>query len=336
MLSKITVSPAPHISQKLSTQRVMADVIIGLAPAVVAAAIFFRLQAVLVMTTSVTSCMFFEWICNVIRKRGNSLSDLSAVVTGLILAMSLPPAVPLWAVVIGSGFAIIIAKMLFGGLGSNVFNPAMAARVFMTASFGALMTTWTVPATMDAAMPQISPTNATAVTQATPLGWTKTALKGKADVELVNPMVKNAFWGNVGGCLGETSSLALLIGGVYLLIRRTITFHLPAAVLIAAFVFATIFYLVDPTKYAVPWLHLFGGGMLICAFFIATDPVTVPLSVKGMWIFGAGVGALIMLIRLVGEYPEGVMYAVLIMNAVAPLIDRACKLVPAGGKPNVQ
>ena len=336
MLSKITVSPAPHISQKLSTQGVMLDVIIGLAPAVIAAAVFFRLQAVLVMATCVASCMFFEWICNVIRKKDNSLCDLSAVVTGLILAMSLPPTIPLWAVVIGSGFAIIIAKMLFGGLGSNIFNPAMAARAFLTASFGALMTTWTVPATVDAQMPQITATSTTAITQATPLGWTKAAQKEKAEVGLVNPMVKNAFWGNVGGCLGETSSLALLIGGVYLLIRRTIMFHLPAAVLVAAFIFAAIFYMIDPTKYAVPWLHLFGGGMLICAFFIATDPVTAPLSIKGMWIFGAGVGALIMLIRVVGEYPEGVMYAVLIMNAVAPLIDRACRLVPAGGKPHVQ
>ena len=148
-------------------------------------------------------------------------------------------------------------------------------------------------------------------------------------------MVKPIFYGSVGGCLGETSVLALLIGGVYLLIRRTISFHIPAAVLIAAAVFVGIFYLISPDKYANPVFHLFSGGMLICAFFIATDPVTAPLSVKGMWIFGAGVGALVMLIRLVGELPEGVMYAVLIMNALTPLIDRACKLVPAGGKPNV-
>ena len=336
MLSKITVSPAPHISQKLSTQRVMLDVIIGLCFPAAAAIWYFRLQGVLVMVACVASCMFFEWVCTFIRKKPNSLGDLSAVVTGLILAMSLPPAIPLWAVVVGSGFAIIIAKMLFGGLGSNIFNPAMAARAFMTASFGALMTTWTVPATLDAQMPQVTAANTAATTQATPLAWAKMALKEQAEVEEANWMVKNSFFGNEGGCLGETSALALLIGGVYLLIRRTIAFHLPAAVLVSAFVFAAIFYMVDPTKYAVPWLHLVGGGMLICAFFIATDPVTAPLSVKGMWIFGAGVGALVMLIRLVGEYPEGVMYAVLIMNAVSPLIDRACRLVPAGGKPHVQ
>jgi electron transport complex protein RnfD len=336
MLSKITVSPAPHISQKLSTQRVMLDVIIGLAPAMAAAVWFFRLQAALVILTCVTACMASEWICNVIRRKENSLWDLSAVVTGLILAFSLPPAIPLWAAVIGSAFAIIICKMLFGGLGANIFNPAMAARAFLTASFGMLMTTWTVPATVDATMPKISPANTVAVTQATPLAWAKTAIKGKADVAEANAMLKGTFWGNVGGCLGETSSFALLLGGVYLLIRRTITFHIPAAVLIAAFAFAGIFYLVNPEKYSVPPLQLFGGGMLICAFFIATDPVTAPLSGKGMWIFGAGVGLLIMLIRFVGEYPEGVMYAVLIMNAASPLIDRACKLTPAGGKPHVQ
>lgn len=336
MLSKITVSPAPHISQKLSTQRVMLDVIIGLFPAMAAAVWFFRLQAALVILTCVTACMASEWICNVIRKKENSLWDLSAVVTGLILAFSLPPAIPLWVAVIGSAFAIIICKMLFGGLGANIFNPAMAARAFLTASFGMLMTTWTVPATVDSAMPQISPTNTAAVTQATPLAWAKTAIKGKADVAEANSLLKSTFWGNVGGCLGETSSFALLLGGVYLLIRRTITFHIPAAILIAAAAFATVFYFVNPDKYSDPLLQLFGGGMLICAFFIATDPVTAPLSGKGMWIFGAGVGLLIMLIRFVGEYPEGVMYAVLIMNAVSPLIDRACKLVPAGGKPHVQ
>jgi len=351
MLSKITVSPAPHISQDLSTRGVMGDVIIALVPAIAAAVWFFRFQAVWVIATCVLSCMASEWICNVIRKKPNSLGDLSAILTGLILAFSLPPTIPLWAAAIGSAFAIVIAKMLFGGLGCNVFNPAMAARAFMAASLGALMTTWTVPATMGEVHCKGQEANALAaihaentydgsngeiaLTQATPLAWAKSAQKGKADVQLVNQMVKPTFYGGVGGCLGETSVLALLIGGVYLLIRKTISFHIPAAVLIAAAAFVGIFYLISPDKYANPAFHLFSGGMLICAFFIATDPVTAPLSVKGMWIFGVGVGALVMLIRLIGELPEGVMYAVLIMNALTPLIDRACKLMPAGGKPNV-
>jgi electron transport complex protein RnfD len=407
MLSKITVSPAPHISQKLSTRGVMLDVIIGLTPAMAAAVWFFRLQAVGVIAVCVAACLVSEWLCNIIRKKENSLGDLSAVVTGLILAFSLPPSAPWWMCIIGSAFAIVICKMLFGGLGSNVFNPAMAARVFLTASFGAFMTTWTVPAplgeinykgldklrtmaTVDIENVYEQSETLAAVTQATPLGWCKQVIRAEkkageaaqkrdglqteidalsastatdADGEIVKlqthlekqqaayqkakaeakasygtlgGLLKASFWGQVGGCLGETSAAALLIGGVYLLIRRTISLHVPAAVLISAFVFAEIFYLINPDKYSVPFLQLFGGGMLLCAFFIATDPVTAPLSVKGMWIFGIGVGTLIMLIRFVGEYPEGVMFAVLVMNAVSPLIDRACKLVPAGGKPHVQ
>jgi electron transport complex protein RnfD len=335
MLSKITVSPAPHIRQALSTRRVMGDVLIGLLPAVIAAGLFFRLRALLVIAVCVITCVISEWLCTVIRKRAASLGDLSAVVTGVILALSLPPQVPFSAAIVGSVFAIVIAKMVFGGLGSNIFNPAMAARAFMTASFGAAMTTWTVPATLEAELPIITAANTSATTQATPLAWSKAVQKGQVEPKYINAQISNAFWGEVGGCLGETSALALLIGGAYLLFRRTITWHIPAAVLLSSGGIALATWLMNPQAYVNPLLHLFGGGLLICAFFIATDPVTAPLTVKGMWIFGLGVGALIMLIRIVGEYPEGVMYAVLIMNALTPLIDRFCKLTPAGGVPDV-
>ena len=335
MLSKITVSPAPHISEKLSTRRVMLDVIIGLVPALIAALIFFRFRAALIIGVCAAACVLSEWLCNLIRRKPNSLSDLSAIVTGLILAFSLPPAVPVSVAIIGCVFAIVITKMLFGGLGSNVFNPAMAARAFLAVCFGAAMTTWTVPATINPQMPKMTAENTQAITQATPLAWSKMALKGQVKASEIEGQARNAFWGNVGGCLGETSSLALILGGIYLLIRRIITFHIPLAVLLAAFVFAGIAWLVKPAAYVAPDFQLFGGGMLLCAFFIATDPVTAPLSVRGMWIFGAGVGLLIMLIRDVGEYPEGVMYAILIMNALTPLIDRLCQRVPVGGKPHV-
>ena len=390
MLSKITVSPAPHISQPHSTRSVMLDVIIALLPALFMAGVFFRLYAVIVVGTCVISCVITEWLCNVIRKKPNTLDDLSAIVTGIILALSLPPAVPWWACVIGSVFAIAIAKMVFGGLGSNIFNPAMAARAFLTACFGILMTTWTVPATIDTQMPVISAEKPTAITQATPLAWSKDAvrtqretnrlkkelLKAQKDIEeltakktldakekqtlsaakiivaenpekislskkktvelcqATNGQLKSTLWGETGGCLGETSALALLIGGIYLIIRRTINIHIPISILLSAAVIAAIGYFIQPETYISPLLHLTAGGMFICAFFIATDPVTAPLTTKGMWIFGAGVGALIMLIRIVGEYPEGVMYAVLIMNAFTPLIDRFCKPIPAGGKVN--
>jgi electron transport complex protein RnfD len=317
----------------------MVDVIIALAPAMAAAGYFFRMRAVILIPVCVIASVVTEWACNVILKKANpfeSLGDFSAVVTGIILALSLPPALPVWAAVIGSAFSIAIGKMVFGGLGANIFNPAMVGRTFLTASFGMLMTTWTVPAVIDAEMPKISAQNKVDVrTQATPLALSKEAIKTKTGVEKVNDHLKAMVVGNVGGCLGETSALALLLGGVYLLIRRTINFHIPLAVLLSAFVFGTIAYLSNSEACISPLSHLTAGGMLLCAFYIATDPVTAPLSTKGMWLFGIGVGALTMLIRVVGEYPEGVMYAVLLMNAVTPLIDRLCKFVPAGGEPNV-
>jgi electron transport complex protein RnfD len=314
----------------------MLDVVIAMVPALAAAVYYFRLRALLLVFVCVMSSAAVEWLCNFIRKKPNSLEDYSAVVTGIILALSLPPHAPWWVAAIGGVFAITIGKMVFGGLGSNIFNPAMVARAFLTASFGVLMTTWTVPATIDATMPKISPDNKIdALTQATPLAWSKQALKEKANAQELDQYLKPAFTGNIGGCLGETSALWLLAGGLYMLYRRTITWHIPVAVLTSAFVFATVANIINGNAYASGLFHLTSGALVFCAFFIATCPVTSPLTPRGMLIFGAGVGAITMLIRIVGEYPEGVMYAVLLMNAFTPLIDRYCKLIPAGGEPNV-
>ncbi len=341
MLSKIKVSPAPHVSKAHSTQSIMLDVLIGLSPALIAAIVYFRLAAVTMIITCVASCMATEYACSMVRKKGNSLCDLSAVVTGVIIAMSLSPLTPVWAAAIGCVFAIAIGKMVFGGLGSNTFNPAMVGRVFIAVSFGTLAATWAVPATIDSANPQINVENTatanqelTPITQATPLAWSKQAIKGESKVTVANSLIKSNLLGQTGGCLGETSAIALIIGGIYLLIKRTISFYIPAAVLLSAFAVASIFWLTGSDKYASPIFHLTSGGMLLCAFFIATDPVTAPLTKKGMCIFGIGIGVLIMLIRLLGEYPEGIMYAVLLMNALTPLIDRFVKLTPAGGKVN--
>jgi electron transport complex protein RnfD len=316
----------------------MIDVIIGLAPAVAAAGYYFRIYALILIPTCCFSAVLTEWLCNLIRKNPrplDSLGDFSAVVTGIILAISLPPNFPVWAAIIGSCFAIAIGKMVFGGLGANIFNPAMVGRAFLTASFGMMMTTWTVPVTIDTAMPKIAADNKiNAITQATPLAWSKQAIKTKSGANIVNEQFEAMFTGEIGGCLGETSALALLLGGLYLLARRTINPHIPLAVLTSALVFAAIGYLINAEAYVMPLSHLTSGAMLLCAFFIATDPVTAPLTTKGMWIFGIGVGTITMLIRIVGEYPEGVMYAVLLMNAVTPLIDRFCKIIPAGGKPS--
>ena len=346
MLRDITVSCAPHISKPLSTRSVMIDVIIGLVPAMAAAGYYFRIHALILIPTCVISAVAAEWLCNAIRKKPNSLTDFSAVVTGIILALSLPPGLPVWAAVIGSVFSIAIGKMVFGGLGANIFNPAMAGRAFLTASFGMLMTTWMVPATLNSESSVIAADNKVkavsaddtvhARTQATPLAWSKQAIKEKKGAKgYSREQFRATITGEVGGCLGETSAIALLIGGLYLLIRRTINFHIPLAVLVSAFVFAGISYLINSDAYVQPWFHLSSGGMLLCAFFIATDPVTAPLTRRGMWIFGVGVGTITMLIRIVGEYPEGVMYSVLLMNAVTPLIDRFCRRVPAGGEPGV-
>ncbi len=343
MLKNIKVSHSPHIRKHHSTQSVMLDVIIALAPAMIAAVVFFRARAIIVLGTCLVSSVVFESICNLIRKKPNSLGDLSAVVTAIILAFSLPPTLPAWACVIGSGFAIIMGKMVFGGLGSNIFNPAMAGRCFLTACFGTMMTTWTVPATIDINMPKVGQVQSisapAATTQATPLALSKEAIKSKATgdgtkAKSVNSIFSYMFLGETGGCLGETSALALIIGGIYMLIKGAINYIIPAAVLISVFVFASIGWLIDPQYYIAPWVHLVGGGLLLGAFFIATDPVTAPLTKKGMWIFGAGLGGLTMLIRIVGEYPEGVMFAVLLMNAVTPLIDRFTKLTPTGGRVN--
>jgi electron transport complex protein RnfD len=340
MLKDIRVSCSPHISERLSTRSVMIDVIIGLSPAMAAAIYYFRTPALILIWTCVISSVATEWLCNIIRKKPNSLGDFSAVVTGIILALSLPPkSWPYWQIimiaVIGSIFSIAIGKMVFGGLGANIFNPAMVGRTFLTASFGVLMTSWTVPATMDVSMPAIAQENIVHVkTQATPLAWSKLAIKNSLGADIYNDeQFKATFTGEVGGSLGETSVIALLIGGLYLLIRRTINFHIPLAVLVSAFAFAALAYWKDSFSYVQPFFHLCSGGLLLCAFFIATDPVTAPLTRRGMWIFGIGVGMITMLIRIVGEYPEGVMFSILLMNAVTPLIDRLCKRIPAGGKP---
>jgi len=335
----LSIAFAPHIRKALSTQRIMLDVVLGLVPAVIVAAVYFRLHGLLLIGVSVASCMAAESVCNLIRRKPNSLWDCSAVVTGVILALSLPPALPLWTAVIGAVFAIAIGKMVFGGLGANIFNPAMVGRAFLTASFGILMTTWTVPATIDAKLPPVAPTNniMDIRTQATPLAWSKMAIKDGNGARIYNERhpLGSGLLGEEAGSLGETGAIALLVGGLYLVIRKIISVHIPLAVLISAFAFAAVAYFINPDKYLQPFYHLTSGALLLGAFFIATDPVTAPLTVRGQWIFGLLIGGFTMLVRIVGEYPEGFMYAVLLANSLRPLIDMFVKPVPVGGVPNV-
>jgi len=330
----LLVTSSPHLSEPTSSRRVMYEVVIGLLPAVIMSIYLFRGAAAGLLIGCVGAGLATEWLFNVARKKPQTIGDGSVIVTALILALSLPPTLPIRMAVVGMAVAVAVAKMLFGGLGSNIFNPAMVGRAFLMASFGLWMTTWTLPVPGRGEQ-------TTQLTQATPLALAKQAIKDKHDPEkakeekqragAVNMQVKSMFLGNISGSLGETSALIWLIGGVFLLVRRTITYHIPLAVLGSAAIIALIAWLIDPVAYANPHAHLCGGGLMMGAFFIATDPVTCPLSMLGRVIFGIGVGALIMLIRLLGGYPEGVMYAVLLMNSVTPLLDRWTRPMPLGG-----
>ncbi|RXM72645.1 RnfABCDGE type electron transport complex subunit D [Clostridium tetani] len=292
-----TVSSSPHIREKDTTQSIMRDVIIALLPATVAGVYFFKMEALLVILASVISCVLAEYIWQKATKQKVTISDLSAVVTGLLLAFNLPASVPLWLPVIGGFFSIIIVKQFFGGLGQNVVNPALAGRAMLLASWPVQMTTWT----LDGA------------TTATPLA----ILKGAEATGATLPGVMDAFIGHVGGCIGETSALALLLGGAYLLYKRVIDWKIPAT-----FIGTTLIITAIAGRSGNVIYELFVGGLMIGAIFMATDYATCPITPKGRIIFGIGCGIITSLIRIFGGYPEGVSYSILIMNLFVPLIER--------------
>lgn len=313
----LSVAPGPHIAEAArDTRRVMIDVMIALLPVVAMAGYVFRWRAGMQIGICVASCVFFEWLFQRLRGRAQTIGDGSAAVTGLILALSIPWTAPWYIGFVGSGVAIVIGKMLFGGLGSNIFNPAMVGRAFLQACFAGQMTTYTLNG-------HLPPGAADAVTKATPLA------AGKFE-QIAFPLRDLAI-GTVNGSLGETSAVACIIGGAYLLIRRAAAWQIPAGMLLAAAAVAGIHQAFRPDAALTVAHHLLAGAMLFGAFFIATDPVTSPLSRRGRWIFGAGVGVLVMLIRLYANVPEGVMYAVLVMNMTVPLIDRWTVPRPVGG-----
>ena len=310
------LSSSPHTHAKIGVSTLMLDVIVALLPATACSIFFFGLKAAFLIGTCVAACVLAEALCRLAMKRENSIGDLSAVLTGLLLALNLPPDLPLWMAAVGGVFAIGICKQAFGGLGYNPFNPALAARAFMLVSFTGAMTTWSSSAWqgLDAA------------TTATPLALVK---KGAAGIDWSQvAILKNLFLGNVNGCIGETSALALLLGATYLLCRRTITWHIPVSFIGTVFLFAMIHGGVPPL------VHVLSGGVVIGACFMATDYVTSPTTAKGKLIFGCGCGLLTMLIRTAptGAYPEGVSFSILIMNAVTPLINRWTQPKPFGAK----
>ena len=330
------ISSSPHTHSGESVTRIMLDVVIALMPAFAMSLWLFQWQALRLVAVCVATCLLTEWLCRRAMQRASSLSDCSAVVTGLLLAFNLPPALPTWMAVAGSVFAIAVAKQVFGGLGYNPFNPALAGRAFMLISFTGAMTTWSsspwiqkVGYAASSAATQATPKVVDAMTTATPLTFVKDALKGGLPIPLFNDpvLLKDFFLGNVNGCIGETSAAALLLGAAYLLFRRVITWHIPVAYLATVFVYAAILHLISPGTSLPPHVHLLTGGLLLGAFFMATDMVTSPLTHRGMLVFGVGCGIITMLIRTVktGAYPEGVSFAILIMNAFTPLIDRATR-----------
>ena len=315
---KLILSSSPHAHARNSVRSMMRDVILALLPAAGCAVWLFGMKAVWLIAVCIATSVVTEALCRLMMKRENSIGDLSAVLTGLLLALNLPPDLPLWMAVAGSVFAITVAKQAFGGLGYNPFNPALSARAFMLISFTGAMTTWSYPAGYEAAAATTGATPVDAVTCATPL-----ALIKKGDAAQLD-MLKNLLFGNAGGCIGETCAVALLIGAAYLLIRRVITWHIPVSFLATVFIFAFFKGGVPPV------FHVLSGGAILGACFMATDYVTSPITAKGKLVFGVGCGLLTMCIRSGGGYPEGVSFAILIMNAVTPLINRFTQPRPFG------
>ena len=317
-MDRLLVSPSPHIHSKTSTKSLMRDVVIALLPAVIVSIVFYGWKELLVISVSVLSCVLLEsLITRYMLRKPDTICDWSAAVTGVLLALNLPPTTPWWVVLIGATVAIGVAKMTFGGLGQNVFNPALVGRVFLLISFPTYMTHWEIPQGLF---------GLDAVTGATPLGVIKEGLMQGGDVAGI--MAENGYsysqmlLANIGGSAGEASAIALLVGFVYLLVRKVIKPWITLSVLGTVAVVSLIFSLIDPAQYTGPLFNRLSGGMILGACFMATDYVTSPMSTKGGIVFGVGIGFITLMIRYFGAYPEGMSFAILIMNSTVPLLNR--------------
>jgi len=306
------VTSTPHIRAKATTASIMRDVLIALAPAAVMAVVYMGLPALLVMCTAVLSCILFEGLYQKLMKKPVMIRDLSAAVTGLLFAFNLPASAPIWIVIIGSFVAIVLVKQLFGGLGQNFMNPALTARAILIAAYPAEMTNWSIA-------------HADAITSPTPLAALKEGLPHTASL-------MDAFLGRVGGCLGEVCAVALIAGGLYLLIRRVISWRIPVLYIGTVFVLTWVFgrngfFTGEPTY------EILLGGLILGAFFMATDYATSPITPTGQIIMAFGCGLITTLIRIYGNYPEGVSFSILLMNLAVPLIDRATRPRIYGQRP---
>lgn len=322
MDKQVIVSPSPHVHSGESTSRLMFNVVLALMPAFAVSLYYFGVGALIVTLLAVGSCVIFEYLIQKFLMKGNpTITDGSAIVTGLLLAFNVPSNLPWYIVVIGSLVAIGVAKMSFGGLGSNPFNPALVGRVFMLISFPVQMTSWPLP--VASRLQYLD-----AVTGPTPLAILKEGLKNGETISQMGdkiPSHMQMFMGLMGGSLGEIAAFALLIGFAWLLFTKVITWHIPVSIFTTIAVFTGILWMINPETNADPIFHLLTGGVMIGAIFMATDYVTSPMNPVGMWIFGIGIGLLTVIIRVWGAYPEGVSFAILIMNAFVPLLNRYIK-----------
>lgn len=326
-MNKLLVSPSPHIHADVSTKSLMRDVVIALLPAVLVSVVFYGWAELLVLAVSVLSCVLLEYvITRYLLRKPSTIGDMSAIVTGILLALNLPCTTPWWVVFIGAVVAIGVAKMTFGGIGQNLFNPAIVGRVFLLISFPTYMTNWARPTSIASAW---GFGGIDAVSGATPLGIVKEGLAQGMSLDTI--FADNGFnyldmlFVNIGGSAGELSAIALIIGGIYLLARKVIKPYITLSILATVAIFSGIFWAIDPTQYTDPLFNILTGGMLLGSIFMATDYVTSPMSNKGGIIFGVGIGLLTILIRYFGAYPEGMSFAILIMNSTVPLINRYCK-----------
>lgn len=318
-MKDLFVSSSPHIHSPEDTPWIMRQVIYALIPGALIGVYFFGIPAVTVIAVAVVSCVVVEALWQKLTGKEITIADGSAVLTGLLLAMNLPSGSPWWLVCLGSLIAIIVGKQVYGGLGNNPFNPALVARVFLLISFPVQMTTWPQPRSF---FSQAADT----VTGATPLGALKTAIFEHGTVTAAPHLnLMDPFLGNIGGSLGEISALALILGGIYLIVRKVISWHIPVCYIGSVAVMTGIFWFINPNMYADPAFHLISGGLMLGAFFMATDMVTTPITNKGKIVFAIGCGVITVIIRLWGGYPEGVSFAILIMNALVPLINKATK-----------
>lgn len=315
----LTISPSPHVKGEESVQKIMLWVILAMVPAMVWSFVVFGMGAIITTSVAILSCVFFEYaISRFILKTENSVGDLSAFLTGMLLAFNVPSSLPIWMIIIGALVAIGIGKLSFGGLGSNPFNPALVGRVFLLISFPVDMTSW----------PVNNNSGVDGVTGATPLGLVKEAISSGTPISQLTDQVPSnmdLFFGNIGGSLGEISAIALILGALFMLYKKVITWHIPVSILGTMFVFAGLLWTIDSEEFMNPMFHLLTGGAMLGALYMATDMVTSPMTPKGQLIYGIGIGVITISIRVFGAYPEGISFAILIMNAVTPLLNRYCK-----------